>query len=76
MKGIGEIDRFVIGAGAEAVGAVEHDEARGGQQAGEAEHLAKLRPLPLANRAPTLDAVVPGDLGALRHGAERGERQG
>src|ERR1700712_4524084 len=70
VEGVDQVDRFVIGRGAEAVGAVEHRVARLRQQSGQRQDRAELRALPLADRAPPLDAIVAGDLGPLRHRLE------
>ena len=66
----------VLGAGpAEIVGAIEHDIARVRHELRRLEQSAERHTLPLADAAPALDAIVPGDLRARRHGAEIGKRQ-
>src|SRR6185369_2141364 len=62
MVGIFEIDALVVGAGAivlHRIRAVEYDIPCGGFRLDDVEQRTKLRALPLADRAPTLDTIVP-----------------
>ena len=61
------VDAFVVRArtvGFHRVGAMEDDEARLGLWLDRIQHRGELDALPLADRAPALDAIVPGDLRA------------
>src|ERR1043165_3511029 len=68
MEGVDEVNALIIGRRAASdrleIEAFEHDEARRGENAGPFKHAVKRRSGPFSNRAPTLDAIVPGDLAA------------
>ena len=74
-EGIDEVDALVIGPAAQRVGAAEDDELRFRLEPGHVEQVLQLRPGPLADRAPALDAIVPGNLGPLRQGLEFFQRE-
>src|SRR4051812_45347818 len=65
MEGIDQTDALIISRPAEIVIAMEDDVARGARQAGKLQDRAEHRTGPLPDRAPPLDAIVAGDLGAL-----------
>ena len=76
VAGVVEVDALVIRIGAvrrHRIGAVKHRVARVGRGPHRVEQRTQARPLPLADRAPALDAVVARDLRARRHGFEIGE---
>ena len=77
MVGAVEIDALVIFVAGEVhrVGAIEHYIARLALGRDEVEQCREAQPLPLADAAPALDAVVPGDLGSRRQLFERGQRE-
>ena len=80
MEGVLQVDALVIAAGAverllERIGAGEDDVARVRLRA-RRRAAPQRHALPLADAAPTLDAIVPGDLGARRHRPQFGEREG
>src|SRR6202012_5280938 len=80
MKGVDGADRLVIAAGVverflERVGAEEGDVARLRLQARSGPHRRQLRALPLADGAPALNAIMPGDLRARGQGAQIAKRK-
>ena len=76
MACLDHVDRFVIGRAVDLVGAAEEDVARAVRYTRLVEQQCERHAGPLADRAPALDAVVPGDLRARRHRPQLGERQG
>src|SRR5438067_6710251 len=74
VEGVDQVDALVIGFVAEAVGAVEYDVLRAGAEGGMFEEPPQLDAVPLADRAPALNAVVAGDLGTVRQRSQRPQR--
>src|SRR5437868_14972255 len=58
VEGVDQVDALVIGLVTEAVGAVEYDVLRAGAEGGMFEQPPQLDAVPLADRAPALNAVV------------------
>ena len=80
VKGVDQVDAFVIlacavGGAFIVVGAMEHGETSRRLEPGARQYAGQRNALPLADRAPALDAIVTGDLGSLRHRAEIGQRK-
>src|SRR4029079_7065908 len=73
MKGIDEVDAFIIGLVAEPISAVEDDIFCTGAEARVLKDAPQLDAVPFADRAPALDAVVASDLGAVGKGAKRAQ---
>src|SRR4051812_37007526 len=66
VEGIDEIDALIIRIAAEIVGAVEDYVAHLLPQPGAMQQQPQRHARPFADRAPALDAIVAGDLGARR----------
>src|SRR3954468_12913254 len=64
MESVDQVDALIIRNAAEIVGAVEDDVARLAPEPGAVKHQPQRQSGPLADRAPALDAIVAGDLGA------------
>lgn len=73
MKGVGEINALIVGHPGEVIGAVQDHVARRRLHLDLVQHRAKRNPGPLPDRAPPFNAVVAGDLGAGRPGAQIGQ---
>ncbi len=76
MEAVDEVDALVVGGAGEIVGTVEDQVARLRLKSGLGQEVAERHAGPFADGAPALDAVVAGDLGAGRHRAKLGEREG
>ena len=65
VEGVNQVHAFVIRLVAEAIRTVEDDILRPRAEARVVEDARQLNAVPFADRAPALDAVMPGDLGPV-----------
>ena len=65
VKSVDEVDALVIGLLAEAVGTVKDNIFRASAEARLIEDARKTKPVPFADRSPSLDAVVARDLNLM-----------
>ena len=77
MEGVDQVDAFIIGrAKAHLVGTMKDEKPRLRFEAGRIEQQLQRNAGPFANRTPPFDAIVPGNLAALRPCHQLGNRKG